>query len=326
MSAQPQEDPGIRRPERLVAALAAICALTLLVLAAMATHANFSRPLLAAHPARASGVETAAVGAVGVAVLTIFFAAIDLAIVLTLFLIPWRRFREVGRPGPPVARLSRGMKARLVLLAVSLVLAQWLVLALTLQRRARPRVGVTGGGPTAQKLPGSHPGGTVPVADTLLLGALIGLILGLVVIALVIRQRRRSSGWRARDAGTAPAADLPEELAGALDAGLEELESTSDPRRAVLLSYARMERTLAQRGLPRQQFETHLEYLERALRGLRASPRSLRRLTDLFELARYSQHEVRPADRSDAETALAQLRDELRSAPGLGLGPRILPP
>ena len=316
MSAQPQEDPGIRRPERLVAALAAICALTLLVLAAVATHATFSRPLLSAHPARASGVETVAVGAVGVVVLTVFFAAVDLAIVLTLFLIPWRRFREVGRPGAPVAKLSRGMKTRLVLLAASLVVAQWLVLVLTLQRRAHPRVGVAGAGPTAQRLPGSHPGGTVPVADTLLLGALLGLVAGLLIIGLVIRQRRRSSGWRARDAGITPASDLPQELAGALDAGLEELESTADPRRAVLLSYARMERTLGERGLPRQQFETHLEYLERALRGLRASPRSLRRLTDLFELARYSQHEVRPTDRSDAEAALAQLRDELRSAPG----------
>ncbi|MHB1522612.1 MAG: DUF4129 domain-containing protein [Candidatus Dormibacteria bacterium] len=316
MSAAPKEDPGLLRPDRTVAVLAAVCALTLLVLAAVATHAAFSRPLLAAHPARPSGVETAAVSAVGVVVLTVFFAAVDLAIVLTLFLIPWRRFREVGRPGAPVAKLSRGMKARLVLLAASLVVAQWLVLALTLQRRAHPRVGVSGGGPTAQGLPGSHPGGTVPVADTLLLGALLGLVFGLVVIGLVIRQRRRSSGWRARDAGIAPAPGLPEELAGALDAGLEELESSSDPRRAVLLSYARMERTLGERGLPRQQFETHLEYLERALRGLRASPRSLRRLTDLFELARYSQHEVRPTDRSEAEAALAQLRDELRSAPG----------
>ena len=316
MSAEKREVPGAHGPDRLLVVLAAVCALTLLVLAAVATHATFSRPLLAAHPARPSGVETAAVGAVGVVVLTVFFAAIDLAIVLTLFLLPWRRFREVGRPGAPVARLSRGMKTRLVLLAASLVLAQWLVLALTLQRRTHPRVGVTGGGPTAQKLPGSHPGGTVPVADTLLLGALIGLVVGLLVIALVIRQRRQSSGWRAREAGITPAGDLPEELAGALDAGLEELESSADPRRAVLLSYARMERALAERGLPRQQFETHLEYLERALRGLRASPRSLRRLTDLFELARYSQHEVRPTDRSAAETALAQLRDELRSAPG----------
>ena len=316
MSAAPQEDPGLHRADRPLAVLAAVCALTLLVLAAVATHATFSRPLLSAHPARASGVETVAVGAVGVVVLTVFFAAVDLAIVLTLFLIPWRRFREVGRSGAPVAKLSRGMKTRLVLLAASLVVAQWLVLVLTLQRRAHPRVGVAGAGPTAQRLPGSHPGGTVPVADTLLLGALLGLVAGLLVIGLVIRQRRRSSGWRARDAGITPASDLPQELAGALDAGLEELESTADPRRAVLLSYARMERTLGERGLPRQQFETHLEYLERALRGLRASPRSLRRLTDLFELARYSQHEVRPTDRSDAEAALAQLRDELRSAPG----------
>jgi hypothetical protein len=316
LSAAPQEDPGLDRPDRPVAVLAAVCALTLLVLAVVATHATFSRPLLAAHPARASGLETAAVGAVGVVVLTVFFAAVDLAIVLTLFLIPWRRFREVGRPGAPVAKLSRGMKTRLVLLAASLVLAQWLVLALTLQRRANPRVGVTGGGPTAQRLPSAHSAGTVPVADTLLLGAVLGLLVGLLVIGLVIRQRRRSSGWRARDAGIPPQPELPEELADALDAGLEELDSTSDPRRAVLLSYARMERTLGDRGLPRQQFETHLEYLERALHGLRASPRSLHRLTDLFELARYSQHEVRPTDRSDAEAALAQLRDELRSAPG----------
>lgn len=304
-----------RGPERVVVVLAAVSVLTLLVLAALSTHATFSRPLVGAHPARTSGLATAAVGLTGVVILTVFFAGVDLAIILTLFLLPWRRFREVGRPGPPVARLSRGMKARLVALAVSLVLAQWLVLGLTLQRRRRPRVGTIGAGATAQKLPSSHLGGTVPVGDTLLLGALLGLLAGLLIIGLVVRQRRRSSGWRARSLGLAPEPDLPEELAGALDAGLEELEATADPRRAVLLAYARMERALGERGLLRQAFETHVEYLERALRGLRASPLALRRLTDLFERARYSQHEVRPADRVAAEEALARLRDELRSAP-----------
>jgi hypothetical protein len=47
--------------------------------------------------------------------------------------------------------------------------------------------------------------------------------------------------------------------------------------------------------------------------GLRVSHRALAKLTALFETARFSPHPVDFEMRSEAEHALASLRDELRS-------------
>jgi len=77
-----------------------------------------------------------------------------------------------------------------------------------------------------------------------------------------------------------------------------------------------MERALAAAGLPRLPSEAPLEYLERALLELHASGPAVRQLTDLFEWARFSDHEPDRTMRDDAVDALEAIRDELR-APAL---------
>ena len=57
-----------------------------------------------------------------------------------------------------------------------------------------------------------------------------------------------------------------------------------------------------------------LEYVERALLSLDTSAAAVRRLTDLFEWARFSQHEPEPSMRDDAVDALVAVRDELRAS------------
>ena len=52
--------------------------------------------------------------------------------------------------------------------------------------------------------------------------------------------------------------------AAIIDDTLEDLRSETDPRRAVVAAYARMERVLAVHGLPRDRAEAPAEYLERA--------------------------------------------------------------
>lgn len=106
----------------------------------------------------------------------------------------------------------------------------------------------------------------------------------------------------------------PETLADALDVSLDDLRADPDLRRAIVAAYARMERALAAAGLPRHPAEAPLEYLERALLSLDASAGAVRRLTDLFEWARFSQHEPEPSMRDEAVDALVAVRDELRSA------------
>ena len=101
-------------------------------------------------------------------------------------------------------------------------------------------------------------------------------------------------------------------LAEALDESLDDLRRDPDVRRAIVAAYARMERALAYAGLPRAPAEAPYEYLERSLVELDASADAARRLTDLFERAKFSQHEPAESMRDEAIDALVAVRDEVR--------------
>jgi len=134
----------------------------------------------------------------------------------------------------------------------------------------------------------------------------LGLLLVFVAAVFVTLRRSRP------DPGTPESA--PEVLAAALDESLDDIRSDPDLRRAIVAAYARMEIALAAAGIPRRPAEAPLEYLERALLTLEASGEAVRRLTDLFEWARFSQHEPEPSMRDDAVDALIAVRDELRAS------------
>jgi hypothetical protein len=125
--------------------------------------------------------------------------------------------------------------------------------------------------------------------------------------------------WRLREPPPgppepAPEADEADQLLGALDLSLEDLEAEPDPRLAVIRAYARMERALGAHGLARRPTETPLEYLARALGSLRVGRPSVERLAALFERAKFSQHDIDPTMKTDALQALAALRAELAAA------------
>ena len=139
----------------------------------------------------------------------------------------------------------------------------------------------------------------------------LAIVLGLLLAvgAGVLVALRRSRPERRTRLETAP-----ETLAAALDESLDDLRADPDLRRAIVAAYARMERALAAAGIPRRPAEAPLEYLERALHSLDTSADAVRRLTDLFEWARFSHHEPEPSMRDDAVDALIAVRDELRAA------------
>jgi hypothetical protein len=137
------------------------------------------------------------------------------------------------------------------------------------------------------------------------LAIVLGLLLGLGVLAVTTRKRLVTATQRLH---------APEMLAAALDESLDDLRADPDLRRAIVAAYARMEATLAAAGLPRHPAEAPLEYVERALLTLDTSAGAVRRLTDLFEWARFSQHEPEPWMRDDAVDALSAVRDELRAS------------
>jgi hypothetical protein len=102
-----------------------------------------------------------------------------------------------------------------------------------------------------------------------------------------------------------------EEVSLAIDESIEDLRTDPDLRRAIVAAYARMEQALGRAGLPRHPAEAPFEYVERALTSLDTSAESVRRLTALFETAKFSHHEPEPEMRDEAIDALLAVRDEL---------------
>jgi Domain of unknown function (DUF4129) len=106
-----------------------------------------------------------------------------------------------------------------------------------------------------------------------------------------------------------------DELEAVLTETIDELELDPDPRRAVIQAYVRMEAVLGAHGHARLPHEAPLEYLARVLRELDVRAEAAHALTELFERARFSQHEIDAEMRAEAIASLRAVRDDLRAAP-----------
>jgi hypothetical protein len=135
--------------------------------------------------------------------------------------------------------------------------------------------------------------------------AIILALLAIGVTSMVLAKRRRRAREKDRKAAEAAVVEVLEDT-------LDDLRRESDPRRAVIAAYARLERTLAAHGLPRGSAETQTEYVARILDELDVDRAAVRRLTDLFSRAKFSQHAVDIGMKEEAIDALEQVRDELR--------------
>jgi succinate dehydrogenase/fumarate reductase cytochrome b subunit len=136
--------------------------------------------------------------------------------------------------------------------------------------------------------------------------AVVGLVVAATAAYVVAERRARR--------GRTSAVVLAEQLAVVLDDTLDDLRAESDPRRAIIAAYARLERVLAANGVPRRASETSDEYLPRVLDDLTLDARAVARLTALFTRAKFSRHDVDTAMKEEAISALEQVRDELRLA------------
>jgi hypothetical protein len=106
-------------------------------------------------------------------------------------------------------------------------------------------------------------------------------------------------------------------VAQEIDLALDELRAEADPRKAVIAAYARLERVLASHGVARRASEAPFEYLARVLVSLQVRDEAVRTLTDLFERAKFSHHDVGPEMKEEAIDALVTVRDELLVARAL---------
>ncbi len=134
---------------------------------------------------------------------------------------------------------------------------------------------------------------------------------GLVLLAFVLMRRRRDDELEdEEEAGT-----MEEELTAVVSDAIDDLRGEADPRRAVIAAYARMERVLGQHGHPRDPSEAPFEYLARVLLRLRVRPAAVQDLTELFERAKFSTHEIDQRMKERAISSLVSVRDDLQAVP-----------
>jgi hypothetical protein len=147
-------------------------------------------------------------------------------------------------------------------------------------------------------LPARHAHFQWPLA--LGLGALV--LLGGVWV--MVRRDRRPEA-------PSPGESVEEELARAIGTTIDDLRSERDARRAVIAAYANMERIFGSHGLARSRAEVPYEYLARVLRVLQVSESSVRSLTELFEYAKFSPHEIDDTMKEHAIESLVAVKQDL---------------
>jgi hypothetical protein len=105
----------------------------------------------------------------------------------------------------------------------------------------------------------------------------------------------------------------PEDAEAGLAASWDEVAyEGTDPRGQISAAYGRLLRALADAGASREPHEAPHEHLDRVLGPLGVRPAPMRRLTELYVLAQFSEHPITDRHRAAAaeslESALADLR------------------
>jgi len=92
---------------------------------------------------------------------------------------------------------------------------------------------------------------------------------------------------------------------------IEQIAGGGDPREAIIRVYSRMAEIIERHGVPDSSALTAREFASRALHILGVRPITVNRLTALFEVARYSSHEISPSMADEALNLLRQMEGEL---------------
>ncbi|MDT5035923.1 MAG: hypothetical protein QOE03_1108 [Micromonosporaceae bacterium] len=189
------------------------------------------------------------------------------------------------------------------------------------QRPERPPAAASAAAPSEQPLAAPRPparslqlpGWLETVASALCL-ALVLAVVGMLVWYVVRDRFRVRSAPLAAAGGPFPplVAGRTEEVVAALDAGLVGLgDADTDPRRAVIACWVRLEAAAASAGTPRQPGDTPTDLVARLLRAHRVSQPVLDEFAALYRQARYATHAVDEPMRAAAVRSLGQLRAEL---------------
>jgi hypothetical protein len=233
-----------------------------------------------------------------IVVIAYALGALVLAVAFFLLRDKWR---------PPIGRSWLRQLVMLAVVLVSLALLGYRFAHLRNAhhaRAARSHEVASGRRTKAQTLP-RVPSARRPAQFDWVFAAAVGG--GLALLAILLLARRRGE-LTADERET-----IEEELSAVVSDTIDDLRREADARKAVIAAYARMERVLAQHGQPRHPSEAPFEYLSRILLRLRVRPAAVRELTELFERAKFSTHEIDHAMKERAIAALVSVRHDLQA-------------
>lgn len=161
---------------------------------------------------------------------------------------------------------------------------------------------------------GAHPGGLTPAGGNpsggsvevgwVLMPAAVAVVV-LAPVAFLVRRRWLNRARRGSERREAVA------LAETIRSSVADIEAESDPRRAILRAYERMEESFEQIEVVRARDETAREFLQRTMRQLQVSADAAASLTTCFERARYGAGELGADSRGSAIAALHRVEHEL---------------
>ena len=228
-------------------------------------------------------------------------ALIALALITVAAAVMMQIFARKGSDSPPLSR-RRPVWTQIVILL--LVLWGTALVASLFDRDSddarRPA-------PEATGPPGGAEGEPAQPESSQALGLLVTTGLVLVVAGSGTLLYLLSRQDRARRQASQEATGLVRQL----QAAAREVEEATDPRSAVIACFERLELTLLQAGAARRASDTPFELVERALLQLDVPEVAARRLTSLYELARFSPHEVDGSMRNDAVGAFETIAAHL---------------
>jgi uncharacterized protein DUF4129 len=152
----------------------------------------------------------------------------------------------------------------------------------------------------------------------------LGVLVALALLLGVVQLARRLARVRIRPRRTPteivtesePLEAPEEEIRAAVHAGLVELDDdATDPRRAVIGCWLRLEATAASVGTQRRSDDTPADLVGRMLAAHAVSAEPLEELAGLYRRARYAPGDVDEPMRAAARATLTRLRDELAHPP-----------
>jgi hypothetical protein len=244
-------------------------------------------------------------------------AALSLASLLFLvMLMPWRRPRKKGDDELEIYHEPQPLPFSLVVVFFLIAIAPLLLLAgIALYFDNRDFVANTGSAallgtaspPTAPvhvPAQAAHPASFVTAGLIVTLAVLVGF--GSLAFVLWLRFGDR---WLQKT--PADFRDLGSGLGAVVAVALDDLEAEDDPRRAILKIYRNFERAVAAAAVTRRPWQTPVEFMRAVLERMRLPAASVSRLTQLFEVARFSEHPMGAAEREGAWQALLDIRAHL---------------